>query len=213
MNQPDNHFQTLTEIRSLMERSTKFISLSGLSGVFAGIFALLGAGVAYWYLDIAWGEPYYKGVVNSQGNLNGNFISFFLADALSVLILSLTFGAYFTFRKAKRLGLKVGNQTGVRLLQNLAIPLFAGGVFCLSLLYHQHFGLIAPCTLVFYGLALLNASKYTLHDIRYLGLCEIALGLMASFLLEYALLFWAIGFGVLHIVYGFVMYHKYDTRR
>ena len=55
-----------------------------------------------------------------------------------------------------------------------------------------------------------NASKYTLNDIRYLGLTEIFLGLVALVFLEYSLLFWAIGFGLVHIIYGIVMYYKYE---
>lgn len=78
------------------------------------------------------------------------------------------------------------------------------------LIYQGHIELAAPATLVFYGLALLNASKYTLSDIRYLGLLEIVTGLMATFFIEYGLLFWAFGFGLLHIVYGIFMYYKYE---
>ena len=113
-------------------------------------------------------------------------------------------------RKAKRKGLPVWDSTAKRLLLNLLIPLATGGLFCLVLLYHRQVGMIAPATLIFYGLALLNASKYTLNDIRYLGILEIIIGLIASVYIGYGLLFWAVGFGVLHIVYGIVMYSKYE---
>jgi hypothetical protein len=93
---------------------------------------------------------------------------------------------------------------------NLFIPLFVGGVFCMILLSHHLIYLIAPTTLLFYGLALFNAGKYTLKEVRYLGLTEMLLGLFASYYAGYGLLFWALGFGILHIIYGTVMYFKYE---
>lgn len=206
MEEKNQHLDTLTEIRSLMEKSTKFISLSGLSGIVAGIFALIGALIAYYYLlSTNYDEAYLM-----NGVVNFDFYRFFFLNAAFVLISALAFGSYFTIRKAKKNNQKIWDQTSKRLLINLLLPLVSGGLFCLVLLYHGLVGLIAPATLIFYGLALINASKYTLNDIRYLGICEIILGLVSSIFIGYGLIFWALGFGVLHIVYGFVMYFKYE---
>jgi hypothetical protein len=203
--------ETLHEIRSMMERSSRFISLSGLAGVFAGCFALIGAYAAYRYLDMHYGTSrYYEYATTSTGERNISFYQFFFTDAVLVLVASLTAGVFFSTRKAKQKGLSIWDNTAKRLLINLMIPLISGGIFCLVLLYHNIVGLVAPATLIFYGLALLNGSKYTLTDIRYLGISEIVLGLLASVFIGYGLLFWAIGFGVLHIVYGTVMYFKYE---
>jgi hypothetical protein len=205
------HLGHLSEIRSMMEQSTKFISLSGLSGVAAGICALIGSLAAYIYLEIDFlDNHYYDLAFDNSGRLNTSFFIFFLVNASLVLILTLAFGLFFTLRKAKRKNQSLWNASSKRLLFHLAIPLIAGGLFCFILFFHGYFGLIAPATLVFYGLALLNAGKYTLHDIQYLGIAEIILGLVASIFIGYGLLFWAFGFGVLHIVYGAVMYWKYD---
>ena len=127
-----------------------------------------------------------------------------------VLVLALSFGVYFTTRNARRKGLPVFDVIAKRMLVNLFIPLVTGGLFCIVLLYHNLLYLVAPSTLVFYGLALINASKYTHNDIRYLGICEIILGLIGLLFAGYGLLIWAFGFGVLHIVYGIVMYNKYE---
>jgi hypothetical protein len=205
MDQNKEHLDNLLEIRSLMERSSRFISLSGLSGILAGSFALLGALAAHLYLK----KNYF--------NLRDPYISFdrsevilfLLGDAMIVLVLALASGIFFSLRQAKKKEQKIWDHTSKRLLINLAIPLVAGGFFCLSLLYYAP-GLVAPATLVFYGLALLNGSKFTLDDVRYLGIAEIILGLIATCYLGYGLVFWALGFGVLHIVYGIVMYRKYD---
>ncbi|MGE5429024.1 MAG: hypothetical protein ACM3O8_14110, partial [Methylococcaceae bacterium] len=64
--------------------------------------------------------------------------------------------------------------------------------------------------LIFYGLALVNAGKFTLSEVHYLGITEIVLGLMAAVFINWGLLFWALGFGVMHIVYGMMMYYKYE---
>lgn len=204
--------QQLNEIRNLMERSSRFISLSGLSGLSAGIIALIGAGIAFFYLDFD--QRYFD--INryfaemSYKRFSQSWLFVFL-DALVVLTAALTAGIYFTTRKARRKGLKVWDAVARRMLINLMIPLAAGGIFCLILVYHRLVFLIAPATLIFYGLALLNASKYTFHEIRVLGISEILLGLMASWLVGYGLLFWAVGFGVLHIFYGLMMYFRYEV--
>lgn len=207
MEDKNQHLDTLSEIRSMMEKSTKFISLSGLSGIFAGIFALIGSVVAYYYL-ISISENHYFSLLG--GDVYIEFYLFFFLNASFVLLSSIAFGSYFTIRKAKKNNQKIWDATSKRLLINLMLPLGTGGIFCLIMFYHGVIGLIAPATLIFYGLALINASKYTLNDIRYLGICEIVLGLLASIFIGYGLIFWALGFGVLHIVYGFVMYFKYE---
>ncbi len=211
MDNSSQHLETLGDIRSMMERSSRFISLSGLSGVGAGIFALIGAAAAVYHFNLSLSEPaYYSYAKTASGDINPDFFWFFAIDAALVLGGSLVMGVVFTMRKARKKGLRLWDATGKRLLINMLIPLVAGGIFCLILLKHEQFGLVAPATLIFYGLALLNASKYTLHDIRALGICEIILGLIASFYIGYGLIFWAIGFGVLHIIYGTVMYVKYE---
>ncbi|MCB0571924.1 MAG: hypothetical protein KDC66_19285 [Phaeodactylibacter sp.] len=208
----NDHLETLNQIRTLMERSSRFISLSGLSGVAAGVAALLGAGAVYLYLGTGpFGQRrlYYQQVLESE-KWGLDYVTFFLLDGGIVLALAITSGIFFTTRKARSKGQHIWDALTKRLLANLAIPLFAGGLFCLALFYHGHIGLIAPSTLLFYGLALVNASKYTLDDVRYLGLAEMALGLVSLFLLGYGLEFWAIGFGLLHILYGTLMYFKYE---
>ena len=207
MTDSKEHLQAITDIRSMMERSSRCISLSGLSGVFAGTFALIGAYLAYIRL-VSFSDSYR----NIESFAVFSETIYFLKIAAAVLVSSLLVGTLLTIRNSKRKGLKVWDHSAKRLLINLAIPLFAGGIFCIVLLYHGIIGLVAPATLIFYGLALVNASKYTFDDIRYLGLCEILLGLAGSLFIGYGLLFWAFGFGVLHIIYGTVMYFKYERK-
>lgn len=211
MENQNQQLESLHEIRSIMERSTRFISLSGISGVFVGIFAIIGAMPVVYFFGFGFNiHRFYYYIFNSNGILNYPFIFWIFADAMMVLVLAIGTAVLLTIRKAKKTGQPYFDKTAKRLLVNLFVPLIAGGIFCLVLVYHRGFSLVAPATLLFYGLALFNAGKYTLNDIRYLGLCEIALGLVSSFYVGFGILFWIIGFGLLHIIYGIIMYFKYE---
>lgn len=214
MSQQNNeHLDALQEIRRMMERSSRFISLSGLSGIGAGLSALIGATLVYLYLDTVPFKrmPGYYVISSNYENWGIGYRSFFILITALVLMLAVGSGIYFTTRAARSRKQKIWDALTKRLLINLAIPLIAGGIFCMGLLYHGLAGLVAPTTLIFYGLALINASKYTLNDIRYLGISEIVLGLFGTFYLGYGLDLWAIGFGLLHIIYGVSMYYKYES--
>ena len=200
-----NYHEDLSHIRSMMEKSSRFISLSGLSGVFAGVAALIGAGYVYWLFKKN-GINYFDGERNI---FSKDLVQQLIFAGLIILIVAISSGYFFTAQKSKRAGLKIWDSTTKRLLLNFLVPLISGGIFCLAMLYHGMFVFIAPATLIFYGLALVNASKYTLTDVQYLGYLEIGLGLISLFFLGWGLLFWTIGFGVLHIVYGLVMHKKY----
>ena len=202
--------ETLTEIRQLMERSSRFISLSGLSGVFAGLYAIVGAYAAYRYLDLS-GAGYFSGsTILENASARSNALLFLATDAAVILTLAVGTGIFLTTRKARRDGNSIFDAAAKKLIINLCIPLVTGGIFCVALNYHGAFIYVAPAMLIFYGLALVHASKYTRNDIRGLGFVEILLGLTASFIVGYGLLFWVIGFGVLHIIYGTYMYFKYE---
>lgn len=205
------HLDDLSQIRSIMEQSSRFISLSGLSGIIAGFLALFGAALAFWYFDYGVYTPeLLDHMIDYRGYPLADFLLFLFADAGIVFILALTFAILLTTRKAKKQNQKVWTKPVQRMLLALIIPLVTGGIFCIILFYHGIIFLIAPVTLIFYGLALLNAAKYTLHDIKYLGVTEIILGLISSVIPGYGLLIWAIGFGFLHILYGVIMYYKYE---
>lgn len=203
MNQ--KHQEDLLHIRSMMERSSRFLSLSGLSGVFAGLSALIG-GLYVCQLFKDNGLDYFDGEYKLYSK---ELVSELVFIALIILFFALSFGIFFTIRKSRKYNLPIWTSATKKMLFNLSIPLLVGGIFCLALLYHQIYGLIAPTTLFFYGLALVNAEKYTFSDIKYLGFSELILGCISIFFLGYGLIFWIIGFGILHILYGLIMFKKY----
>ena len=200
----------LASIRNLMERSSKFISLSGLSGVLAGVYALIGAALAYNLLYKGNWRIYIVPAESGFSLFNNSIVVQLLLIAVVVLLLSVGTGVYLSYKKAKRNGQPLLGRVSRELLFNMNVPLLAGGGLMLILLYRGYFGIIAPASLIFYGLALIGASNFTFTDVKFLGLCEVILGLLAACFPGYGLVFWALGFGVLHIVYGSVMYFKYD---
>ncbi len=205
------HLEDISEIRQIMERSTKFLSLSGWSGVFAGLFALMGAIAAYIYLGA--GEIYYDEKFRLlEGERNISPSLFLLLDGLIVLILSLTSALYFSSRKASRMGEKFWSPVLKRLLFSLLIPLSAGGLLSLILMWQNHVNLVAPLTLIFYGIALSNAGRFVNKELVVLGIAEIIIGLAATVWQDLGLYFWALGFGLFHIIYGVTLYFKYDRK-
>ncbi len=200
--------QEINDIKRIMERSSRFISLSGLSGVAAGLCALAGA----WFGGTILNGYYFK-YNHGSGYNNEEFIELkfkLLLVAAVVLVAALVLAFIFTYRRAKQNQLPVWDLTSRKLMWNVLIPLSAGGLFILAMLQHSEWKFVAPASLIFYGLALVNGSKYTLTDIRYLGFMEIILGLINTQFTGYGLYFWAAGFGVLHIIYGVIMWWKYE---
>ncbi len=204
-NKPDPIHQ-LTEIKNMMEKSSRFLSLSGLSGVSAGIVALVGAYLAY----RAVGQTPVYDVDASQMDMKKIIGSELFLIALGTLGFAKLLIFLFTYRKSRMLKLPVWTSATRRLIYNLAIPLVAGGLFLLKVVDLGYWGLIAPGCLLFYGLSLVNASRYTIGDIRILGLIEIGLGILNLLFIGQGLLFWTLGFGLAHIAYGIYMWNKYD---
>ncbi len=205
-----NPNEDLQTIRNIMERSSKFLSLSGLSGVFAGSCALIGAAAA-WLFILDSGQVKYDEYMRALGPASTSTVWVYLAiDALLVLGFAALGALYFSIRKARRANQKFWTNITKRLLFHLLIPLATGGIFSLILVYHNHSDLVASAMLIFYGVSLVNAGKFTFSEIHYLGLTEILLGILAGVFLNFGLLFWAIGFGLMHVIYGSVMYFRYE---
>ena len=201
--------EDVREIRRLMEKSSRFLSLSGLAGVLAGIAALLGAVIFYGYAGM--GRISYDDhtrILNFTGDKN--LTRFLVTDGLIVLCIALFTGYYFSRRRARKMGIKFWNPAAKKMIINLFIPLVAGGLVILVFLLRSQVNYVASFTLIFYGLGLVNAGKYSYADINYLGLCEIVLGIFALVFINHGLIFWTIGFGIFHIIYGMILYYKYE---
>lgn len=199
----EDYLKDISEIKTLMNKSSRFISLSGLSGILAGFYALIGAAFAYWFYTLD-GNEYI--IIESE------IFNFLVLDLLVVGILSVGTAIFLTTKKAKENDEKIWDSLTKRLLTSFIVPLLAGGIYTLIILTQQKYGQTGALMLLFYGLALLNASKYTLGDVKYLGYTQIILGLLCAVFPSYGFWFWVIGFGFMHIIYGASMYYKYDRK-
>jgi len=195
----DTNLEDIRHIRSMMERSSKFLSLSGMSGISAGSIALIGAIVAYFVLE-------------GKFSITGTLLYDLILIAAVILICAASAGIYFSAQKAHKSNSKFWLPVTWQILQDFSVPMIVGGLLCFIFIFKGLSCLIAPFMLIFYGISLIYAGARTYRDIKILGACEIILGLIAIIVDEYSLFFWGFGFGVLHIVYGIVMYFKYDMK-
>ena len=204
----EKYIRDLSEIKQMMNRSSRFISLSGLAGVFAGCYAIAGAIISGRLLA---NQGAVQGAVQVIQIDRDLLVQLFFI-AIAVLVLAIGTAVFLTTRKARKNDLNIWDSTSKRLLINFFAPLMAGGLFCLVLLQYKLVGLIIPAMLIFYGLSHINASKYTYGDLKSLGYANLVLGLIATQFLSFGIYFWAAGFGLFHIIYGIWMYKKYDRK-
>ncbi|SFC72145.1 hypothetical protein [Spirosoma endophyticum] len=207
MQEEQDYIRDIAQIRSIMERSSKFLSLAGWAGIMAGLYALAGAYIAYAVLDFNPDE-----LVYSPAQSGGSSAGLVKVIGLASLILVLAIGTaiLLSYNKATKRREKLWNAIVRRLLINMAVPLLAGGLLLLILIGKGLIGLLAPVALLFYGLALYNASQFTYEEVKSLGLIQIGLGLLSAYYVEYGLVCWALGFGVAHIMYGIYMHYRYE---
>lgn len=214
MNQ-NSSINTLQDIRDMMERSSRFISLSGWSGISAGICALIGGGWAYRVMhlsanDLGPGYQYGRDAIDGAFDLGDLIFSKLFLIAILTLAAALCCALFFTWRNGRKKGQQMWTASSRRLMISMAVPLSAGGIFTLYLCFRGLYGLVAPSLLIFYGLTIINASKYTLVGTIWLGYTMLLTGLLNLLFIGYGLYFWIFGFGILHILYGIIMWYKYE---
>ena len=199
----NKELETLQDIRQIMERSSRFISLSGWSGIAAGCCALAGAAIVYPIIS----ERYVNGELYSAAETKFLFIT-----AAGTFIAALLSAFFFTYIRSRRLNIPIWGNTSKRLIWSVIVPFVAGGALLFKMMTLGYFGLIAPGCLIVYGISLFSGSKQTISEIRYLGYSEIILGCISLCFIGYGLLFWSIGFGLFHIMYGVWMWLKYERK-
>lgn len=207
MKDEQDYIRDIAEMRSLMERSAKFMSLSGVASIAAGIYALTGAFIAYKFFPFDPGQIFDSSI--QPGTLPSELQNIIFI-AIIVLILAISTAIYLSGKKAAKRREKFLSPSAIRLVKNMAIPLIAGGLLLIILVLKGMFGLLAPFTLIFYGLALYNAGYITYKEVKSLGIIDIGLGLIGSYYWEYGFLLWILGFGVVHIIYGIYIHYRYE---
>jgi hypothetical protein len=208
--------ETLKDIKRMMERSSRFISLSGWSGISAGICALAGAWAGHSrivsYVQAGHGGSYYPRQRTYASNSAEALMHDLIIIAAITFITASVSAFLFTWARSRKNGTPLWDRTVQRLAWNTILPMVIGGLVLIRAMEWGYYELVAPGCLIFYGLALVNASKYTLGEIRYLGYGQLILGIINLWAIGDGLYFWAAGFGILHILYGAVMWWKYERK-
>lgn len=211
MSQKDQQLETLEDIKQLMHQSSRFISLSGWSGIAAGVCALIAAAYTAFRID-CWrrGDCDFEQLISDD---RINLRSTLLFIALVTFVVAFTLAFFFTYLRSRKTGVPIWGHTARRVIMSVFVPMMVGGLLIWRLMDYNAYGLVAPACLIFYGLGLVNASKFTLQEIRYLGYGQLLLGVINLWMVGYGLYFWAAGFGILHIVYGVIMWNKYERNQ
>ncbi|MBG9375500.1 hypothetical protein I5907_04600 [Panacibacter sp. DH6] len=214
MSDQNHHLNTLQDIKQMMERSSRFISLSGLSGIAAGICALIGAWFAHGIIDNNRSSIANLKTIHHNDDSTISLAAYMgnplMQIAALTFLAALVLAFAFTYLRSRKTNTPIWGSTARRVMINVAIPMIVGGIYLLKLIENEAYGYIAPGCLIFYGLAVLNASKYTLPELRYLSFGLLLLGIINLWYVGYGIYFWAMGFGVLHIIYGAIMWWKYE---
>ncbi len=193
----------LAHIRSMMERSSRFLSLSGWAGIIPGLLALAGLATAGWFIDLA----RLTGDLDAGITIKSPLVLQLSTIAIAVLVLSI-FSSWYTCIREARLGKQATWSPAIRnMIIHLAIPLMAGAIIVGWIYDKGQWELLSPVLLSFYGLALVLVSQFTLRSVFWLGLFEIALSIPAG-VTGWDLPVLAVGFGFAHIVYGMMMFNK-----
>lgn len=195
----DKALESVNEIKELMEKSSKFLSFSGIIAIMAGIYSLAGA-----YLAVR---------ITSQQPTSIRELEHLIIVASLVLVTSATTACILSYYKSKKMKQPFFSKLTYRAFWNFSLPMLTGGIFCISVLGHGYFALLSSIMLLFYGLTLVNVSKFTYSNIAWLGYAFICLGILDSFFEGHALLFWTIGFGGFHLLYGILFYLHYERKR
>lgn len=201
MKEKQDYLRDLTEIRSMMERSSKFLSLSGWAGIMAGVYAFAGAHIAFWHLGFNPHEVFYP--------YDAESLRYLIILGIIILVLAISNAVVVSRQNAKKKGESAWNPVSRKMLSDMAVPLLAGGFLLLVFIARGMLGLLIPATLIFYGLALHNGGRYTFAEIRILGIAQILLGLSSIYYMEYSIFIWSAGFGAVHVLYGIYMFFRY----
>jgi hypothetical protein len=198
--------RSIKEIREIMERSSTFISLSGLSGVLSGLLALAGV----FYLYGIFGSLFVSGPeIDRIGNESQVSAQIYLTFS-GIFILALAGALILSYTKAKSKGVKLFKGSSKRFAFNFFIPIITAAFVILAMIRNGEFWLIMPVSLIFYGMALVSSGKYARKEVSDLGTGCILSGVLSLYFVEFSILLWGIGFGVLNMLTGIAMYYRYE---
>ena len=203
----------MDDIREMMSKSSRFQAISGWSIVVIGLYAAVASAMAAAVIGVGDWLPCCENlqrfaVLNTPSRIR---IAALIAIGLFALSLLTVFVA--AIIKSKRNNLRFAfDKRMCQMLVDFFIPLIAGGLLSMALVQQGHYGLTSSIMLLFYGLALVNCSHYTYPALRWLGYSELLIGIIDCFTMSHALLFWFLGFSVMHILFGVIYVIMFERK-
>ena len=201
-----NPSQELSEIKSMMERSKRFLSLSGIAGIPVGLTALAGIAAINFTIHQSWN------VWLLPETLNLSTIQLIWLGVITALMFGIAAIITWILSHKKVPTQKLASPPSKKFLEALAIPIAFGTVACLLFAKNELYAYIPGLSLLMYGLGMIQAAQHSFQELKRLGLALAVLGLVAFLAPTYSLILWAMGFGGLHILYGIWMHQKYDRK-
>lgn len=180
--------ESLRFIHATMERAAGFSAVPGWGGVMMGLTALLAAGVAH---------PL-------------RFTEMWLKVWLAAAVVATAIGLAAIVLKARRSGMPLAGPAGRKFALALSPAIGAGAILTFVLYRNGSIRDLPGCWLLLYGTAVTSGGALSVRVVPMLGLSLMALGVAAlAAPAVWGDAFLALGFGVLHIVFGIVIARRY----
>lgn len=184
----DRAIDNLQFIRETMERSVVFTSVPGYGGILMGATAVVAAYIAHSQIYIR------------------DWLTIWLTEA----VLAFFIGLLAMWQKTKLSQTSMFSTPAKKLLMNSLPPMLCGVFITLGLWRFGHFEAMIPVWILCYGAAVVCGGAFSVKAVPAMGWCFIALGAVAFFLpAGFANLMMGLSFGVLHIVFGFIIGRRF----
>ncbi len=185
--------ENLRVIRQLMERSTKYSTFSGFSGILAGAASITGCLVTR---SLSQTDP-------------AAFRVAFLVTWSLVILFAIGADYLLTKRRAARVGKRVLSRLGKQMFLASAPGLGTGALLTLYFLRHNLLGDIYPVWMLCYGIAVCAVGLFSQREVSYLGAAFLLAGAATLlFCPTFGLPMMAVTFGAFHILYGIAVSRK-----
>ena len=177
----------LRYIRETMERATAFTGVSGWGEVVIGATALIAT-------VLAANQPTFRA-----------WLAIWVGEGLVAVLIA----GWSMDRKARAVNMPLMSGPGRKAVFSLSPPIIAGALLTIFLVRGGQTDAIPGMWLLLYGTGVITGGMFSVPAVPIMGLCFMCLGALALFLPGFANWFMAIGFGGLHLIFGFIIARKY----
>lgn len=186
--------ENLRVIRELMERSTKYSTFSGPSGILAGAASIVGCVVTHSLATRPPGSDSFR-------------IPFLITWSMVILF---AIGADFLLmkRRAARVGKRIVSRLGKQMVFAAGPGLGTGVLLTLYLLQHNMLTNVYPFWMLSYGIAVCAVGQFSQREVKALGVAFLLAGTLTLLMPGWGLPLMALSFGGFHIIYALLISRK-----